>query len=121
MGSPERGGLPVDRSRAELNLFAELPARLSDLLFRFLHRNAGSLVRHGGERRCAARIEDGMARVEEFCRETLADILAGAESVGTEGQLAFRAVSRRVADASRERVGAGRRGRHTRSSVSAAW
>ena len=73
MGSPERGGLPVDRSRAELNLFAELPARLSDLLFRFLHQSGGRLSRCGREREFAALTEDEVARIEEIYRETFVD------------------------------------------------
>ncbi len=61
------------RFRAELNLLVDMPVRLSDLLFRFLHQKGGRLSGRGRKREFAALTEDEVARVEEIYREIVGD------------------------------------------------
>ena len=51
----------------------DIPERLSDLLFRFLHRNGGKLIRRGQEKELAALTDDEAARIETIYREVFAD------------------------------------------------
>ena len=61
-----------DAFRNDLNLIIDMPDRLSDLLFRFLHQNAGTLSRRGREREFAALTDDEVARIEAIYREAFA-------------------------------------------------
>ena len=58
-----------DAFRKALNLIVDMPDRLSDLLFRFLHRNGGTLSRRGREGEFAALTDDEVARIEAVYRE----------------------------------------------------
>ena len=62
-----------DAFRRELNLVVDMPERLSDLLFRFLRRNGGSLSRRGREKEFAALTDDEAARIETIYREVFAE------------------------------------------------
>ena len=62
-----------DAFRRELNLVVDIPERLSDLLFRFLRRNGGSLSRRGREKEFAALTDDEATRIETICHEVFAD------------------------------------------------
>ena len=62
-----------DAFRNDLNLIVDMPDRLSDLLFRFLRQNAGTLSRRGREREFAALSDDEVARIEAVYREAFAD------------------------------------------------
>ena len=59
-----------DGFRAELNLMVDMPERLSDLLFRFLHQNDGRLSRRGRKCEFSALTDDEAARIEEIYRES---------------------------------------------------
>ena len=61
-----------DAFRNDLDLVVDMPDRLSDLLFRFLHRNAGTLSRRRREREFAALTDDEVARIEAIYREAFA-------------------------------------------------
>ena len=58
-----------DAFRRELNLVVNMPERLSDLLFRFLRRNDGSLSRRSREKKFAALTDDEATRIETVYRE----------------------------------------------------
>lgn len=62
-----------DAFRNELNLIVDMPERLSDLLFRFLHQNGGTLSRRAREKEFAALTDEEAARVEAIYREVFAD------------------------------------------------
>ena len=62
-----------DAFRRELNLMIDMPERLSDLLFRFLHQNGGRLSHRGQEKEFAALTDDEVARIETIYREVFAD------------------------------------------------
>ena len=62
-----------DAFRAGLNRLVDMPERLSDLLFRFLHQNGGKLSRRGRRREFAALTEDEVSRIEEIYREAFGD------------------------------------------------
>ncbi|MDE0081275.1 MAG: Fic family protein [Gammaproteobacteria bacterium] len=62
-----------DAFRAGLNRLVDMPERLSDLLFRFLHQNSGKLSRRGRRREFAALTEDEVSRIEEIYREAFGD------------------------------------------------
>ena len=62
-----------DAFRTELNLVVDMPERLSDLLFRFLRRNGGSLSRRAGEKEFASLTDDEAARIETIYHEVFAD------------------------------------------------
>ena len=58
-----------DAFRNDVNLVVDMPDRLSDLLFRFLHQNAGTLSRRRRQREFAALTDDEVARIESIYRE----------------------------------------------------
>lgn len=62
-----------DAFRNDLNLIVDMPDRLSDLLFRFLHQNAGTLSRRGRDREFATLTDDEVARIEAIYREAFAE------------------------------------------------
>jgi len=62
-----------DTFRNDLNLIVDMPDRLSDLLFRFLNQNAGTLSRRRREREFAALADDEVARIEAIYQEAFAD------------------------------------------------
>ena len=62
-----------DGFRSGLNLLVDMPERLSDLLFRFLHQNGGRLSRRGREREFAALTDDEVVRIEAIYRESFLD------------------------------------------------
>ncbi len=62
-----------DAFRTELNLVVDMPDRLSDLLFQFLHQNGGTLSRRGREKEFAALTDDEVGRIESIYREMFAD------------------------------------------------
>ena len=62
-----------DAFRAELDLMVDMPDRLSDLLFRFLHQNGGTLSRRGREREFAALTDEEVERIEGVYRDAFAD------------------------------------------------
>ena len=65
-----------DAFRAELNRMLDLPDRLSDLLFRFLHQNGGTLSRRGREREFAALTDEEVERIKVVYRDVFADGIA---------------------------------------------
>ena len=62
-----------DAFRHQLNLIVDMPDRLSDLLFRFVHQNGGTLARRRREREFAALTDDEVSRVEAIYQEEFAD------------------------------------------------
>ena len=62
-----------DAFRNDLNLIVDMPDRLSDLLFRILHQNAGTLSRRRRGREFAALADDEVARIEAIYRKAFAD------------------------------------------------
>lgn len=62
-----------DAFRSELNLMVDMPERLSDLLFRFLHQNGGRLSLRGREKEFAALSDKEVSRIEAIYREIFAD------------------------------------------------
>ena len=62
-----------DAFRAGLNQLVDMPERLSDLLFRFLHQNGGKLSRRGRRREFAALTEDEVSLIEEIYLEAFGD------------------------------------------------
>lgn len=60
-----------DAFRNRLDLMVDMPARLSDLLFRFLHQNGGRLSARAREKEFAALTDDEARRVEEIYAETV--------------------------------------------------
>ena len=62
-----------DAFRNALNLIVDMPERLSDLLFRFLHQNGGTLSRRAREREFAALTDEESERIETIYREVFAD------------------------------------------------
>ena len=65
-----------DEFRRELNLMLDMPERLYDLLFQFLHRNAGTLSHRGQEKEFAALTDDEVARIETIHRKVFVDVSA---------------------------------------------
>ena len=65
-----------EKFRWELNLMIDMPERLYDLLFRFLHRNAGTLSHRGQEKEFVVLTDDEVARIETIHRKVLADASA---------------------------------------------
>ena len=61
-----------DAFRNDLNLIVDMPDRLSNLLFRFLHQNGGTLSRRGREREFALLTDDEVARIETIYRDAFA-------------------------------------------------
>ena len=61
-----------DAFRNDLNLIVDMPDRLSDLLFRFLHQNGGTLSRRGRASEFALLTDDEVARIETVYREAFA-------------------------------------------------
>ena len=61
-----------DAFRNELSLIVDMPERLSDLLFRFIHQNAGRLSRRGREKEFAALTEDELERIEAIYQDVFA-------------------------------------------------
>ena len=61
-----------DAFRRDLYLIVDMPDRLSDLLFRFLHQNAGTLPRRRRVREFSALTDDEVARIEAIYREAFA-------------------------------------------------
>ncbi len=59
-----------DGFRAGLSLVIDMPERLSDLLFRFLHQNNGRLSRRGREREFAELTDDEVLGIEAIYRES---------------------------------------------------
>ncbi len=53
-----------DAFRTNLSLVVDMPDRLSDLLFRFLHQNGGKLSRRAREREFAALTDEEVATIE---------------------------------------------------------
>ncbi|HKJ62314.1 MAG TPA: cell filamentation protein Fic, partial [Hyphomicrobiales bacterium] len=72
---PEETGFlkRYDAFRSRLNLMVDMPDRLSDLLFRFLHQNGGRLSRRGREKEFAALRGEEVSRVEAIYREVFAE------------------------------------------------
>ena len=62
-----------DAFRTGLNLIVDMPDRLSDLLFRFLHQNNGRLSRRGRTREFTPLTDEEIAHVEALYRETFGD------------------------------------------------
>lgn len=60
------------RAALSVNLIVDMPERRSDLLFRFLHQNEGTLSRRAREREFAALTDDEVERVQFIYREVLA-------------------------------------------------
>lgn len=58
-----------DAFRNGLDLIVDMPERLSDLLFRFLHQNGGVLSRRAREGEFAALTDEEAARIEAIYRE----------------------------------------------------
>ena len=60
---PEEAGFlkRYDAFRNELNLIVDMPERLSDLLFRFLHQNGGTLCRRARGREFTALTDEEAA------------------------------------------------------------
>ena len=58
-----------DQFRTRLNLIVDMPDRLSDLLYRFLHQNGGQLSLRGRTNEFAALTADENARIEALYRE----------------------------------------------------
>ncbi|MCY4489752.1 MAG: Fic family protein [Deltaproteobacteria bacterium] len=65
-----------DAFRAELDLMLDLPDRLADLLFRFLHQNGGMLSGRGREREFAALTDEEVERIEVVYRDVFTDGMA---------------------------------------------
>jgi hypothetical protein len=65
--------LKHDAFRSELNLMIDMPDRLSDLLFRFLHQSGGRLSRRGREKEFAALSSEEVSRIEAIYNEIFAD------------------------------------------------
>jgi hypothetical protein len=63
-----------DAFRSRLNLMVDMPDRLSDLLFRFLHQNGGRLSRSGREKEFAALSDEEVSRIQVIYREIFADV-----------------------------------------------
>lgn len=61
-----------DAFRSRLNLMVDMPDRLSDLLFRFLHQNGGRLSRRDREKEFAALSGDEVNHIEAIYREVFA-------------------------------------------------
>ena len=61
-----------DAFRSHLNLIVDMPNRLSDLLFRFLHQNGGTLSRRRREGEFAALTDDEVRHIEAIYREEFA-------------------------------------------------
>ncbi len=68
---PEEAGFlkRYDRFRSELNLLVDMPDRLSNLLFRFLHQNEGQISRRAREQEFAALTDDEAERIEAIYQD----------------------------------------------------
>jgi hypothetical protein len=55
-----------DGFKASVSLMVDMPDRLLDLLFRFLHQNGGRLLSRARQREFAALTKDEIARIERF-------------------------------------------------------
>lgn len=62
-----------DRFRAAVGQLVDMPERLSDLLFRFLHQNGGRLSRRRRKREFAALRDDEVAQMETLYHEAFID------------------------------------------------
>lgn len=62
-----------DTFRKQLNLVVDMPDRLLDLLFRFLHQNKGTLSRRSREKEFTALTDDEVDRIEAIYREVFVD------------------------------------------------
>ena len=72
---PEEAGFlkRYNALRSELKLIVDMPERLSDSLFRFLHQNGGSLSRRAREKEFAALTDEEAARIEGIYRDVFAN------------------------------------------------
>ena len=61
-----------DAFRNGLNLTVDMPDRLSDLLFRFLHQNGGRLSHRGRKNEFVALTDDEVARIEAIYQKVFA-------------------------------------------------
>lgn len=61
------------RFRAAVGQLVDMPERLSDLLFRFLHQNGGRLSRRRRKREFAALRDDEVAQMETLYHEAFID------------------------------------------------
>ena len=62
-----------DRFRGAVSQLVDMPERLSDLLFRFLHQNGGRLSRRRRKREFAALRDDEVAQMETLYHEVFID------------------------------------------------
>lgn len=63
----------TDAFRADLRRIVDMPARLADLLFRFLDQNGGKLSQRGREKEFAALTAGEVRRLEEAYRDCFGD------------------------------------------------
>lgn len=72
---PEEAGFlkKYNALRSELKLIVDMPERLSDSLFRFLHQNGGTLSRRAREKEFAALTDEEAARIEGIYRDVFAN------------------------------------------------
>jgi len=59
-----------DRFRQQVDSFIDMPQRLADLLFRFLHQNGGHLSNRARGKEFVALTDDEVERIEEIYRQT---------------------------------------------------
>jgi Fic/DOC family len=59
-----------DQFRQQVELFIEMPERLIDLLFRFVHQNGGSLSQRARDREFKELTDEEAERIESIYRET---------------------------------------------------
>ena len=62
-----------DTFRKQLNLVVDMPDRVLDLLFRFLHQNKGTLSGRSREKEFTALTDDEVDRIEAIYREVFVD------------------------------------------------
>ncbi|TKB58957.1 MAG: Fic family protein, partial [Mesorhizobium sp.] len=60
-----------DQFRQQVDAFIEMPERVTDLLFRFLHQNGGHLSKRAREEEFAALTSDEAGRIEAIYAQTL--------------------------------------------------
>ena len=72
---PEQAGFLKrhDAFRSELRLIVDMPEQLSNLLFRLLHQNGGTLSRRARRREFAALTDEEASRLEAIYRDVFAD------------------------------------------------
>ncbi|WP_312887723.1 hypothetical protein [Mesorhizobium caraganae] len=63
-----------DQFRQQLDAFIDMPERLTDLLFGFLHQNGGHLSSRMREKEFAALTDDEAGRIEAIYAQTLVPI-----------------------------------------------